>query len=161
MEAFENVQRRATKLVPELKELPYEERLKKINLPTLTYRRSRGDQIEVYKIITHKYDPDCTGGIFKMREDTTTRGNSKKLYKSGTRLNTRKYTFSNRVVNNWNNLPEWVISAESTVKFESNLDKAWKDQAQKFDYKALIATGATTRTQSFNRNQDNELETQA
>ena len=79
--------------------------------------------IEAYKIITHKYDPNCTREIFKMRGDTTTRGNSMKIFKTGSRLNTRKYTFSNRVVNHWNDLLEWVVNAESVVKFESNLDK--------------------------------------
>jgi len=29
--------------------LPYEERLRKMDLPSLTYRRNRGDAIEVYK----------------------------------------------------------------------------------------------------------------
>ena len=48
--AIENVQRRATKLVPELLNLPYPERLKVLRLPTLLYRRYRGDMIEMYKI---------------------------------------------------------------------------------------------------------------
>ena len=38
---IETVQRRATKLVPTLKNLSYEERLRKLDLPTLAYRRSR------------------------------------------------------------------------------------------------------------------------
>jgi hypothetical protein len=44
--ALENVQRRATTLVLTIKDLPYEERLK--HLPTLAYRRLRGDMIETY-----------------------------------------------------------------------------------------------------------------
>ena len=41
--ALENVQCRATKLIPGYKELDYKERLKRLNLPTLSYRRLRGD----------------------------------------------------------------------------------------------------------------------
>ena len=50
---IEDLQRRATKLIPEIKKLCYPERLKKLNLPTLAYRRIRGQMIEVYKIINN------------------------------------------------------------------------------------------------------------
>ena len=40
---IENVQKRATKLVKGISEIPYKERLKKFELPTLVYRRARGD----------------------------------------------------------------------------------------------------------------------
>ena len=43
---MEKVQKRATKLVHECNRLPYTERLKYLNLPTLKYRRHRGDMIE-------------------------------------------------------------------------------------------------------------------
>jgi hypothetical protein len=39
--AIKNVQRRATKLIPGFKDITYEERLKILKLPTLTYRRKR------------------------------------------------------------------------------------------------------------------------
>ena len=55
-EQIEKVQRRATKTLPNLKHLSYVERLKKLKLPCLKYRRIRGDLIEVYKIITGSYD---------------------------------------------------------------------------------------------------------
>ena len=48
---LEKIQRRATKLIPELRDLTYEERLKKCGLTTLETRRLRGDQIEVFKIL--------------------------------------------------------------------------------------------------------------
>jgi hypothetical protein len=44
---IENVQKRATKQIPGMNNLPYEERLRKLELPTLSYRRLRGDMIEV------------------------------------------------------------------------------------------------------------------
>ena len=47
---IEGVQRRATKLIPELRNKEYEERLEEINLFKLSHRRARGDLIQVYKI---------------------------------------------------------------------------------------------------------------
>ena len=46
IESIEGVQRRATKMVPELKKLSYPERLKCLRLPTMAYRRARGDMID-------------------------------------------------------------------------------------------------------------------
>ena len=52
VDMLEKIQRRATKLIPELRDLTYEERLKECGLTTLDTRRLRGgDQIEVFKIL--------------------------------------------------------------------------------------------------------------
>ena len=51
IEALEKVQKRATTILPSLKKLPYCERLKICQIPTLHYRRIRGDMIETYKIL--------------------------------------------------------------------------------------------------------------
>ena len=49
---IERVQRRATRLLPELAHLEYEERLCRLQLPSLQYRRQRGHMIIMFKI-TH------------------------------------------------------------------------------------------------------------
>ena len=54
---IEKVQMRATKLVDGFGSLSYEDRLRKLELPTLVYRRARGDVIEVYKHL-NIYDKD-------------------------------------------------------------------------------------------------------
>ena len=36
--------------------MEYSDRLKKLKMPTLKYRRLRGDMIETFKIITGNYD---------------------------------------------------------------------------------------------------------
>lgn len=46
--------------------------------PTYTAYRSWGDLTETYKIITEKYDKDCTEGLFEMREESSSQGNIKK-----------------------------------------------------------------------------------
>ena len=48
---LEQIQRRATKLIPEMRDLIYEERLKECGLITLETRGLRGDQIEVFNIL--------------------------------------------------------------------------------------------------------------
>ena len=50
---LERVQRAATKLVLELKDLTYEERLRKLEIPTLESRRARGDLIGIYKMVNN------------------------------------------------------------------------------------------------------------
>ena len=49
---LEKVQMRATKLFYPTRNLSYDGRLRYLNLPTLYYRRLRGDMITVYKMIT-------------------------------------------------------------------------------------------------------------
>ena len=68
-------------------------------------RRIRGDQIEVFKRINgfeglNKYM------FFRIKNDNITRGQSLALVKCHSRLDIRKYTFSQRVVNDCNKLPE-------------------------------------------------------
>jgi len=51
-QSVEKIQRRATKLVSEIKELEYVHRLKHLNLPSLRYRRRRGGLILCLQIIS-------------------------------------------------------------------------------------------------------------
>ena len=140
IDIIENVQRRATKMVPGLSGMSYEERLRALKLPTLSYRRVRGDMIEVYKLLNNHYYYDSTQ-LLKLREGNTTRGNTMKLYKQRPRIDIRKYSFSHRVVDAWNSLPDSVISAKSLTSFEARLDRFWYNQDIKYTYDSKLATG--------------------
>ena len=48
---LERIQRKVPKLIPRLQNKLYEERLKKLNLFSLSKRRLRGDLIEVFRIV--------------------------------------------------------------------------------------------------------------
>ena len=69
-----HVQKRATKLIHGFEKFSYSDRLRKSELPTLKYRRIRGDMIETYKIITGIYDKEASP-VLKLNLSTITRGN--------------------------------------------------------------------------------------
>ena len=138
IDSIENVQKRATKLLPGYENLSYEDRLRKPNLPTLTYRRLRGDLIETYKILTNKYDPEICENFIELRKDSNTRGHSLKIYKQRCKLNVRKNCFPHRIVEAWNSLPDQVIKAETIQQFEGRLDKVLKHQEIYYDYRAKL-----------------------
>ena len=59
-QANENVQQRAAKIVPEIKNLSYKKRLRELNLPTLECPRRRGDLIQMFKILHGIDEIDCS-----------------------------------------------------------------------------------------------------
>ena len=65
-------------MIPELRDLSYEERLKECGLTTLETRRLRGDQIEVFKIL-NGYENIDRNMFFSLKKDSRTRGNEVKL----------------------------------------------------------------------------------
>ena len=77
IESIKKVQRRATKIMPNLKYLPYEDRLKALKLPTLIYRRFRRDMLEIYKILHNIYDKSVTPTLI-LNKFSSTRGNNLK-----------------------------------------------------------------------------------
>ncbi len=131
----EAVQRRATRMIPSIKDLPYEECLRKLKLPTLVYRRKRGEMIQTYKYMHGEYDSD-TNKIFKRTHETRTRGHDLKLFKERALTATRAEFFTSRVIDTWNSLPQEVVSAPSTDAFKARLDKHWEKVDWMYDYEA-------------------------
>lgn len=112
--AIENVQRRATKLVPELRKLPYSERMLTLGIPTLRYRRERSDMIQVFKIVS---DIDKLDNI---------RLTKNKVIQPNVKL------FSHNVPNKWNKLSDKCVNSGSIEQFKSNLNTDWKNHPLKF-----------------------------
>ena len=80
IQAVEAVQHRATKVIPSLKNLSYEQCLRQLRLPTLGFRRLRGDMIETFKITHQIYDIEPSL-FFSVAKTRSTRGHSMKLEK--------------------------------------------------------------------------------
>jgi hypothetical protein len=120
---IEGVQRRATKLVPELRNVDYINRLKAMNLPSMYYRRERGDMIECYKFTHNMYK---STPLLDLDSTSSLRGHSLKLKKHHCKRTVRQHFFSERVVNHWNSLPEEIVSAPKMNTFKNKLDKHWQ-----------------------------------
>ena len=131
IKSIENVQRRATKLIPKIKNYSYEERLKVLNLPSLEYRRKRGDMILTFKILKGFLDTDSSL-IFDIAQSNT-RGHVLKLFKKRCSSNLRKMFFSQRIINDWNKLPGEVVNCSTVIEFEKKYDK--NETVQRFVFK--------------------------
>ena len=130
---IERIQRRATKLIPECKKMSYDERLKYLNLFSLKGRRIRGDLIQTYKIFNGIDDIDSSL-LLPLATYNRTRNQEFKLRRRYSRLDIRKYTYTNRIVERWNLLPMEVKNAPSVNSFKNRLDKNPKMKEVFFEY---------------------------
>ena len=136
IDQLEQVQIRATKMVPGLRDKAYPERLKILKLPTLTYRRLRGDMVTVYKIMNNIYHEECCPKLPTIESATGRPGRQlMQLYQSRSRLDIRKFSFTQRVVSVWNSLPEKVVTANTLDTFKTKLDDTWKNERILYHYK--------------------------
>ena len=129
---LESVQRRATKLVPQLRELPYTERLKALDLSSLEYRRQQRDLIEAYKFMQGKYKVPSP----PLKVDTSyrvTRGHDLRVSKQRCQKNIRQDFFALRVTDHWNNLPADIVLSHTVNTFKNRLDKFMSAKRYQFN----------------------------
>ena len=123
---LERVQRRATKLLPQLRDKLYQHCLISLDLPSLHYRNIRGDIIFLYKLINGYFILDFST-FFTLSPNVHTRRNSLKLYKPYTHLQCRSNYFSIRTINQWNQLPDEIIRCNTLNSFKSAIDNYFND----------------------------------
>ena len=135
---IEGVQRRATAMIKKCKGLSYEERLRKLGIPTLEYRRHRADLIQVYRLFSGIDRMDANVFFSLHNEDEAcsvraeTRGHPRKLSKNRYVRRLGRDSFAFRVVNPWNKLPLDVVMAPNLNSFKSRLNVHYKNFPLKF-----------------------------
>ena len=127
IDELEKVQRRMTRFLPELRDIPYEERLKSLNLLTLFARRIKHDLIFVYKLFHGKIHENVSK-FFTLACVNRTRGHNFKLQVNYSRLTVRKNFFSQRVISYWNDLPYECVNAPSLSGFKLALLQHFKQK---------------------------------
>ncbi len=107
-----------------LRHVPYEERLRQLNLFSLERRRLRADLILAFKIF--KGEVDLNSSEFFIRPPRAgLRGHIYRLLQEPSRLRRRSSAFSVRVVKYWNRRPAHLVLAPSVSIFKKQLDRHW------------------------------------
>ena len=119
IDMLERVQRRATKMIPKLRNISYE--IKECGLTTLETKRLKGDQIEVIKIL-NGYKNIYRNIFFTVKEERRSRGHCVTLARKQFRLDIRQFSFSQRIVNEWNRLSANCVGASSVNIFKNKID---------------------------------------
>ena len=106
----------------------------------MAYRRARGDMIEVFKIVAQIYDNKTTDNFLSFRENMnmSLRGHEFTLEHKRLSCPARIHFFGNRIVNNWNSLPNHVVNAGSLNIFKNSLDRLWAKQDLLYNYRGVI-----------------------
>ena len=122
---LEKVQKRFTKQIDGCKGKSYEQRLDRLGITSLEDRHYRADMIQVFKILND------TGNIYPENflelSERAGRKNSLKLFKRRNYCDISKYSFTSRVVDPWNDLPDAVVLSADVNAFKGNLDHLMRD----------------------------------
>ena len=113
---------RATKIVKSVKGMPYEERLRKLKLPTMTYRRARGLVMAVWKHI-NSYDTAVISPTFQFTISARYPLQLKRFNSKGS----QSKSF-------WNDLPLAVREAECRNTFKNRLDTHWRGHPMRLEH---------------------------
>ena len=133
---IEKIQKRMTKLVPELSNLPYKVRLQRMNLTTLEYRRKRADIIQIFRI-AKGIDNLNFQDFFEVDTNRRTRGHRLKIRKTHCNTNKKLCAFPQRAINNWNLLPSEAIDCNTLNSFKSKIEKHWAGWDIKYEIPGL------------------------
>ena len=107
--------------------------------------------IEVYKILTGKYDIGCQQ-LPKIRKRY---GRTYMYQREGAQPETLPSKSKYRTAKTWNELPDSVVSAATLNSFKNRLDKHWSNQEIKYDFKAKITGGNVTKNEATEEYESN------
>ncbi|KAF2345540.1 hypothetical protein FHG87_023704 [Trinorchestia longiramus] len=121
---MEKIQRKATKTIPEHRNLSHERRLQHLELISVKQRRLRGELIETFKYLNGLKNVTLEG-LFERDGIMQTRNNGQKLILRNFKTSQAMNFFPVKITATWNQLPENIASAGIVNTFKNRLDKYW------------------------------------
>ena len=124
IDKLEAVQRRATRWIT-LSDDDYDLRLSKLKLLSLFNRRFVRDNTFLFNVINEHYDIDISDKLIFCKDRSTghnlRKNATQDLVPNLSRTNGFKYSFFNRIVNEWNSLPNHIREVNCIATFKRNV----------------------------------------
>ncbi|RNA23965.1 RNA-directed DNA polymerase from mobile element jockey-like [Brachionus plicatilis] len=115
----EGIQKRATKMVIELRGLEYEEKLRELGLTDLETRRKRGNLLQIFKI---------KKGFEKRVSEGTSRRHNSQITRDKQGGKMRDKFLLNRTATTWNLLPSEIAGTDTVNQFKAKIDRHMKSE---------------------------------
>ena len=123
---MERVQRRATKMIPEIRNHSYQQWLKNLKLISLVQRRLRGQLIEVFKYL-NRFNNVSPMGLFDYDFNDRTQNNGKKRIVKRFNTSVAQHIFPINITTIWNAIAYDVVNSGTVNTFKNHLDAHWED----------------------------------
>ena len=116
--------------------------------------------IEVFKITHGLYDDCIPDDFLPMCTENRLRAHNFKIEKWNCHYNLRKHSFTFRTTDQWNNLPDFIVNAETVRDFEMALDKLWnvRNKDVLYDPDCDIRALTSQRNIRFTNTSNNEAQ---
>ena len=117
---MEKIQRRATKMIPEIRNYSYHQRIQDLDLISLVQRRLRGQLIELFTAASAR-------GLFDYDLNDRTRNIGAKLIVKHFNTSVAQHFYPIKITITWNALPSEVVSSRTVNSLKNSLDKHWAE----------------------------------
>ena len=124
IDKIETIQRRATKMISEIRNHSYHQRIQDLDLNSLVQRRLRGQLIEVFKYLNRF---TCARKLFDYDLNDRTRNNGAKLIVKHFNTSVAQHFYLIKITTTWNALPSEVVSSRTVNSFKNSLAKHWAE----------------------------------
>ena len=121
-------QRRATKMIPEIRNHSYHQRIQELDLISLVQRRLRKQLIEVFKYL-NRFTTASARGLFDYGLNDRKRNNGAKLIVKHFNTSVAQHFSPIKTKTTWNALPNEVVTSRTVNSFKNSLDKHWAENS--------------------------------
>ena len=124
IDKMEKIQRRATKMIPEIRNHSYHQRIQDFDLSRL-----RGQLIEVFKHM-NRFTTASARGLFDFGLNDRTRNNGAKLIVKHFITSVAQHFYPIKITITWNALQSEVVSSRTVNSYKNSLDNHWVENPQ-------------------------------